>query len=83
MRLTPKHLVRALTLLVGGTILLLGIAMIVLPGPALVLIPLGVVILAGEFAWARRLRRRVQELAESLENDGDDPLPRGRDDTPG
>ncbi len=73
MRLTPKHLKRAVTLLVGGTILLLGIGMIVLPGPALVVIPLGVVILAGEFAWARRLRRRVQELAESLENDGDDP----------
>ncbi len=83
MRLTPKHLKRAVTLLVGGTILLLGIAMIVLPGPALLVIPLGVVILAGEFAWARRLRRRVQELAESLENDGDDPPRRGRDDTPG
>ncbi len=83
MRLTPRHLKRAVTLLVGGTILLLGIAMIVLPGPALLVIPLGVVILAGEFAWARRLRRRVQELAESLGNDGDDPPRRGRDDTPG
>lgn len=42
----------------GITVLLIGIAMIVLPGPAVVVIPLGLAILAGEYAWARRVIRR-------------------------
>lgn len=42
----------------GITVLLIGIAMIVLPGPAIVVIPLGLAILAGEYAWARRILRR-------------------------
>ena len=44
--------------LIGMTILLIGVAMIVLPGPALILIPVGLGLLATEFAWARRLIRR-------------------------
>jgi len=39
---------------VGGAITLAGLAMIVLPGPAIVVIPLGLSILATEFPWARR-----------------------------
>jgi uncharacterized protein (TIGR02611 family) len=46
---------------VGSTVLLLGIAMIVLPGPALLLIPLGLAILATEFLWARRLLRQARD----------------------
>ncbi|CAN5551183.1 hypothetical protein BH18VER1_BH18VER1_12720 [soil metagenome] len=42
----------------GVTVLLVGVAMIVLPGPAVVVIPLGLAILAGEYAWARRIIRR-------------------------
>ncbi len=39
---------------VGATVLLLGIVMIVLPGPAFIVIPIGLTILGIEFAWARR-----------------------------
>jgi tellurite resistance protein TerC len=46
---------------VGSTVLLLGVAMIVLPGPAFVLIPLGLAILATEFLWARRLLRHARD----------------------
>jgi phosphoglycerate dehydrogenase-like enzyme len=42
---------------IGGTIVLIGIALVFLPGPAVVVIPLGLVILASEFAWARHLLR--------------------------
>jgi uncharacterized protein (TIGR02611 family) len=42
----------------GVTVILIGIVMIVTPGPAFVVIPLGLAILAGEFAWARRIVRR-------------------------
>jgi uncharacterized protein (TIGR02611 family) len=42
----------------GGTVIVIGIVMIVTPGPAIVVIPLGLAILAGEYAWARRIMRR-------------------------
>ena len=46
---------------VGGTVLLVGVALIVLPGPAFVVIPVGLAILGLEFAWARRWLRKVRE----------------------
>jgi uncharacterized protein (TIGR02611 family) len=46
---------------IGTTVLLIGIAMIVLPGPAFIVIPLGLGILATEFVWARRLLQRVKD----------------------
>lgn len=42
---------------VGTTVLLVGIALLVLPGPAIVVIPTGLAILSIEFAWARRWLR--------------------------
>jgi tellurite resistance protein TerC len=50
---------------IGSTVVALGIALIVLPGPAFVVIPLGLAILATEFLWARRLLRRVRQGAAS------------------
>jgi hypothetical protein len=43
---------------IGGTVVLFGIALIVLPGPAFIVIPVGLAILATEFAWARRAIQR-------------------------
>jgi tellurite resistance protein TerC len=48
-----RTLRRILIALVGGTVLLVGIALIVLPGPAIVVVPAGLSALAIEFAWAR------------------------------
>ena len=45
---------RAIVLIAGGTILMIGLVMLILPGPAIVFIPLGLAILATEFRWARR-----------------------------
>jgi len=49
--------------LVGGLVVLAGMVMIVTPGPALVLIPLGLAILATEFRWARRWLEKAREQA--------------------
>lgn len=49
---------------IGSTILLAGIAMIVLPGPALVVIPIGLAILATEFVWARLWLKYARQHAE-------------------
>ncbi|MGQ9858088.1 MAG: PGPGW domain-containing protein [Thermodesulfobacteriota bacterium] len=46
---------------VGGTVVLIGLAMVVLPGPATLVIPAGIAILATEFVWARRLLDRTRE----------------------
>jgi uncharacterized protein (TIGR02611 family) len=59
-----KKLKRLLVTIIGFTILVIGIAMIVLPGPAVVVIPLALGILATEFAWAARLLHRVRERIE-------------------
>ncbi len=56
-----KRIRRLVVAVIGGTVLLLGAAMIVLPGPAFVMIPAGLAILATEFLWARRLLRRVND----------------------
>jgi uncharacterized protein (TIGR02611 family) len=59
----PK-VVRALYVVVGVTFLLAGIAMLVAPGPAFVVIPIGLAILSLEFTWAERLLERSLEQAE-------------------
>ena len=63
---TLGHARKLVVAVVGFTVLLLGLALIVLPGPAVVVIPIGLVILATEFAWARRLLRRMKAEAERL-----------------
>jgi len=45
---------------VGATVVLLGLVMIVTPGPAVVVVPIGLAILAIEFTWARRLLKQVR-----------------------
>ncbi|HEX2570785.1 MAG TPA: ATP-binding protein [Polyangia bacterium] len=58
----PWRLIRRLLVsLVGGTVLLVGLIMIVAPGPAVVVIPMGLGILATEFLWARRLLHKVKD----------------------
>jgi tellurite resistance protein TerC len=52
---------RLITAVIGFTVLIAGVAMIVLPGPAVVVIPAGLAILASEFVWARRLLKKARE----------------------
>jgi uncharacterized protein (TIGR02611 family) len=48
----------------GFLVLLGGLIMLVTPGPAFVLIPIGLAMLALEFEWAERLLERALEAAE-------------------
>lgn len=59
---------RLIVTVIGFTILVAGIAMIVLPGPAIVVIPVGLAILATEFIWARKLLATVEERIERMRN---------------
>ncbi len=56
-----RYLWRIVILVVGTTVLLLGAALLVLPGPVFVVIPLGLAILATEFAWARRCLHHTRD----------------------
>ncbi len=58
---------------VGVTVVLIGVVMIVTPGPAIVLIPAGLAILSLEFAWARHWLKKVRETIsrKSAESFGD------------
>jgi tellurite resistance protein TerC len=74
---------KAAILILGSTVLLIGVAMILLPGPAFLVIPLGLSILAVEFAWARRWLRQIkmkiadgQEIAGNVFGRATRPSPR-------
>jgi tellurite resistance protein TerC len=57
---------KVIVAVVGSTVLAIGVALIVLPGPAVIVIPAGLTILATEFVWARRLLRRFKDDAGRL-----------------
>lgn len=63
--MTYKMVRRIVIGVVGATVLLLGVIMIVTPGPAIVLIPAGLAILGLEFAWARYWLRRARYTIRS------------------
>jgi len=56
--------IRALYVLIGFTLVLGGLAMLVLPGPAFLVIPIGLAVLSLEFAWAENLLGRALEKGE-------------------
>lgn len=58
---TLRQAKRLIVTIFGMTVLVIGIAMIVLPGPAIVVIPVGLAILATEFLWARNLLHKIKD----------------------
>jgi|LakMenE18May11ns_1017448.scaffolds.fasta_scaffold9751729_2 tellurite resistance protein TerC len=73
LRVTGRFVRKGLILAVGATVLLTGIAMLVLPGPAVVVIPLGLAILAVEFAWAKRWLERSRSAVSAIGRTIDPP----------
>ena len=61
LHLTYKLAKRIVVTVIGVSILAIGVVMIVTPGPAMVLIPVGLAVLGLEFAWARHWLRRLRE----------------------
>jgi hypothetical protein len=57
---TMKQVKRIIVAVVGGTVVAVGLALVVLPGPAFLVIPAGLAILAMEFAWAKRWLRKAR-----------------------
>ena len=62
----PKMVRVIFASVIGGAVLIAGIIMIVTPGPAFVLIPLGLLLLASEFKWAERWAQKLVDAIDSL-----------------
>jgi uncharacterized protein (TIGR02611 family) len=72
MEKTLKQIKRLVVAVIGFTVLFIGLLMIILPGPAFIVIPVGLGILATEFIWAKNLLEKVKanlsRLKTSKEN---------------
>ena len=62
------HAKRVVIAVIGFTILAVGVAMIVLPGPAVIVIPIGLGILATEFLWAKNKLEKAKNKLEKAKN---------------
>ncbi|MBI2609053.1 MAG: PGPGW domain-containing protein [Deltaproteobacteria bacterium] len=60
-RLIIKHIRKLVVFIIGITIVLIGIILIFTPGPAFIVIPVGLAVLGTEFAWAHHLLKKVKE----------------------
>lgn len=60
-RATVRIARKLIIFVIGSTALLFGIALIFTPGPALLVIPAALLILATEFVWAKNLLSRIKE----------------------
>lgn len=65
-QVTLRQIKKILTLVVGSTVLLIGVVLLVLPGPAFIVIPIGLAILGKEFLWAKKLYARFKEHGKTL-----------------
>ncbi len=63
------HAKKILIGIVGGIVLLAGIALLVLPGPAFLVIPAGLAILATEFQWAERWKDRIKKKYQHMRDE--------------
>jgi len=64
-----KSVRRYVIFIIGATILLIGVVMIATPGPAIIVIPFGLAILATEFIWARKLLKKFKSKVAGLTSD--------------
>jgi uncharacterized protein (TIGR02611 family) len=56
--------------IIGGTVLLLGTILLVLPGPGVLVIAGGLAILATEFLWAKRALQNAKGVAAKARRKG-------------
>jgi len=55
-----KQIKRLFILVIGLTIFIIGLALLFLPGPGILIIIVGLIILAVEFIWARKMLKRIK-----------------------
>ena len=63
-RFIARNSKRAAVSVVGGALVVLGLAMLVLPGPGILVIALGFAVLGTEYAWAAAALQRTKQTAD-------------------
>jgi len=63
---TIKEAKMVIILIIGITFLLAGLALLILPGPGILIIVLGLAVLATEFIWARRILKKLRSEGKSI-----------------
>ena len=61
-----KQIRRLATFLIGTSVVLIGCILFFTPGPAIIVIPVGLAILATEFIWAKKLLKKFKETTSLL-----------------
>ena len=83
MQVLAKAVRRGGVFLVGMALLVAGAAMLVLPGPGIAVIVLGLVVLSAEFLWAKRALAWVRERFSDIKNAAETRLPGANRKPPG
>ncbi|OLS24788.1 MAG: hypothetical protein HeimC2_20930 [Candidatus Heimdallarchaeota archaeon LC_2] len=65
---TVKELRRIVILIMGLTIVFIGVLLLILPGPGVVTIIFGLTLLASEFYWAKNWLKKVEQGIDSVKN---------------
>ena len=69
-----KQIRRLAIFLIGISIVLIGCILFFTPGPAVVVIPVGLAVLATEFIWAKKLLKKFKETTSNLSKSAKDVI---------
>ncbi|MDA7842019.1 PGPGW domain-containing protein [Gammaproteobacteria bacterium] len=61
-----KQIRKLVIFLIGISIVLIGCVLFFTPGPAIIVIPVGLAVLATEFIWAKKLLKKFKETTSSI-----------------
>jgi hypothetical protein len=69
-----KQIRKLVIFLIGISIVLIGCVLFFTPGPAIIVIPVGLAILATEFIWAKKLLKKFKETTSSIAKSAKDVI---------
>ena len=69
-----KQIRKLVIFLIGISIVLIGCVLFFTPGPAIIVIPIGLAVLATEFIWAKKLLKKFKETTSSITKSAKDAI---------
>jgi hypothetical protein len=69
-----KQIRKLVIFLIGISIVLIGCVLFFTPGPAIIVIPVGLAVLATEFIWAKKLLKKFKETTSSITKSAKDAI---------
>ena len=69
-----KQIRKLVIFLIGTSIVLIGCVLFFTPGPAIIVIPVGLAVLATEFIWSKKLLKKFKETTSSITKSAKDAI---------